>query len=394
MKDRLRVEERVDEILRYALANDDLGGLLSTACEALVEAGVPVWRASLDIPTIDPNARAMAHKWWSDRPLSSEPLPHGPEQEGVFRDSVIFYVMSRGLEAQSWHLERGEGVEEFALLHDLKAQGCTEYSLRLVGFGGDMAVRGVALSLATKRAGGFAPEGLKVADRLVPALALGAYRMSLARTATETLSIYLGPRSAHRVLGGEIRRGEGETIAAAILLVDLRGFTALTEREDALRVVGWLNEHFEAIGDVIAAHGGEILKFVGDGLLAVFPAAADQTPCADCERALRAAVEGQAANRKLNARRILRGEPSLEADAVLHFGEVVYGNVGASRRLDFTVIGRAVNEASRMEPLCAHVASSLVISEAFARRCDTPFRDLGSFALRGIEGRRRVYGPA
>jgi adenylate cyclase len=196
------------------------------------------------------------------------------------------------------------------------------------------------------------------------------------------------------VLGGEIRRGEGETIAAAILLVDLRGFTALTEREDALRVVGWLNEHFEAIGDVIAAHGGEILKFVGDGLLAVFPAAADQTPCADCDRALRAAVEGQAANRKLNARRIQQREPSLEADAVLHFGEVVYGNVGASRRLDFTVIGRAVNEASRMEPLCAEVGSNLVISEAFARRCHTPFRHLGTFALRGIEGTRRIYAPA
>lgn len=146
------------------------------------------------------------------------------------------------------------------------------------------------MSLATTRSGGFTADDLNVADRLVPALALGAFRMSLARTTTETLSIYLGPRSADRVLGGEIRRGEGETIAAAILLLDLRGFTALTEREDALRVVGWLNEHFEAIDDVIAAHGGEILKFVGDGLLAVFPAAADQTPCADCEKALRAAV--------------------------------------------------------------------------------------------------------
>ena len=255
MQDRVLMEERLDGILRYALANDDLAGILRTACEALVEAGLPVWRASLDIPTLDPNARAMAHKWWSDRPLSIEPLPHGPEQESVFRESVIFYVMSRGLETHRWHLERHEGVEEFALLRELKAQGCTDYVLRLVPFGGDMAVRGVALSLATTRSGGFTADDLNVADRLVPALALGAYRMSLGRTATETLSIYLGPRSAHRVLGGEIRRGEGETIAAAILLLDLRGFTALTEREDALRVVGWLNEHFEAIGDVIAAHG-------------------------------------------------------------------------------------------------------------------------------------------
>ena len=95
MQDRVLMEERLDGILRYGLANDDLAGILRTACEALVEAGVPVWRASLDIPTIDPNARAMAHKWWSDRPLSIEPLPHGPEREGVFREIVIYYVMSR-----------------------------------------------------------------------------------------------------------------------------------------------------------------------------------------------------------------------------------------------------------------------------------------------------------
>jgi len=194
------------------------------------------------------------------------------------------------------------------------------------------------------------------------------------------------------VLGGQIRRGEGETIAAAILLVDLRGFTALTEREEPLQVVGWLNEHFEAIGNAIAAHGGEILKFVGDGLLAVFPAASDRTPCADCERALQAAIEGQAANGTLNESRSSRGQPCLDADAVLHFGEVVYGNVGASRRLDFTVIGRAVNEASRMEPLCAELGCNLVISETFARRCGIQLQELGNVALRGIEGRRRVYG--
>jgi adenylate cyclase len=307
---------------------------------------------------------------------------------------VIFHLMSHGLEAHRWRLDRNEGVDQFALLRDLKAQGCTEYVLRLVGFGGEMAIRGVALSLATKRPVGFASEDIEAADKLVPALALSAYRMSLARTATDALSIYLGPRSARRVLGGQIRRGEGETISAAILLVDLRGFTALTEREDPLHVVGWLNQHFEAIADAITSHGGEVLKFVGDGLLAVFPAADDGVPCAECERALSAALEGYAANQTLNASRLASGEPALEADAVLHFGEVVYGNVGASRRLDFTVIGRAVNEASRMEPLCAEIGCNLVVSEAFASRCVTPFREVGTFALRGLQERRRVYTPA
>jgi adenylate cyclase len=142
----------------------------------------------------------------------------------------------------------------------------------------------------------------------------------------------------------------------------------------------------------VTQRGGEILKFLGDGLLAVFPIAdIDRRPCPICEDALRAAEEAVAANCALNESRAARREPGLELDVALHFGEVVYGNVGASRRLDFTVIGRAVNEACRMEAICDQVGRNIVLSEAFARRCPVATIEIGTFALRGIAGDRSIY---
>jgi adenylate cyclase len=386
-------DDLIDWVLRHATAQDDLGALITGVCERLIAAGLPIWRASLDLPTIHPVARAVSHRWWRDRPVTVEMLPHGPGQDGVFQRSVIHHLLSSGLEARRWRLERGEGVAEFDLLRTLQAAGGTDYLLRLVGFGdGSSRVMGVALSIATDRAGGFAKDEIAQINRLIPALGLAAYRVSAARTATDALTVYLGPKTAQRVLAGEIRRGEGERIAAAIFYADLKRFTALSEREDALQVVAWLNEHFEAVGDAVTRRGGEILKFLGDGLLAVFPIAdADRRPCPVCEEALSAAEEAVAANHALNERRALRDEPSLEVDVALHFGEVVYGNVGASRRLDFTVIGRAVNETSRMEALCDRLGRNVVLSEVFARRCSTPTVAVGAFALRGIVGDRVIY---
>ena len=412
MRDTDSGSDLVDWILHYATAHDDLGALLTGVCQRLTAAGVPVWRASLDIPTIDPNSRAVAHKWWRDRPLSIETLPHGPQQEGRFQRSVIYHLLSRGLDARRWRLERDEGVAEFDLFHTLREAGATDYAMHLIGFGEEVqvlrkaaddlanlqfavrrrAITGVALSVATDRPGGFADDELARFERLLPALGLAAYRVSAARTAVDALSVYLGPKTARRVLDGAIQRGEGERMAAALFLADLKRFTALSEREDPLAVVRWLNEHFEAVGDAVSARGGEILKFMGDGLLAVFPVAeAGRRPCPVCDEALGAAEEAVAANRALNERRVAGGEPALDVDVALHFGEVVYGNVGASRRLDFTVIGRAVNEASRMEGLCDRLGRNVILSEAFARRCARPTVAVGSFPLRDIAGDRTIY---
>ena len=264
--------------------------------------------------------------------------------------------------------------------------------MHIVRFGGEIAsaVPGVAIAIATDRPGGFAESDLATFAALMPALGLASYRYMLARVSAAILGVYLGERTARRVLAGEIRRGTGRAIEAAILLADLRGFTSLAGREPSARVVAWLDQHLEAVGEAVAAHDGEVLKFLGDGLLAVFPA--DETATDDaCRRALAAAEQALAATATLNADRRAKGEPELALDVVLHYGEVVYGNVGAARRLDFTVIGPTVNEASRMEALCAELGRALLLSGAFAARCGRAAVSLGRFQLRGCEGEREVF---
>ena len=202
----------IDWILEQGTISDDLGALLTGIGERLLEFGVPVQRASLDLPTIDPSSRAISYKWWRDRPAAVQTLPHGIDQEGVFQRSVVYHLLSTGLEIGRWRLDRGEG-SQFQLLRELRAQGLTDYVLRLAGFGDSTsAVKGVAFSIATDRPGGFSDSALSQASRITPALRLAAYRISAAHTASNALSVYLGSNTARRVLAGEISAAEAREL--------------------------------------------------------------------------------------------------------------------------------------------------------------------------------------
>ncbi|MGH1589001.1 adenylate/guanylate cyclase domain-containing protein [Methylobacterium phyllosphaerae] len=282
--------------------------------------------------------------------------------------------------------------DDLPLLHELHAQGGTDYVLHRFGFAPGTAMVGGMISFATKHASGFTEADLATMEALRPALGLAMAKLNLSQTLRDVLSIYVGRTTGARVLEGQIRRGQGRTIPAAILFADLRGFTALSDRADPLAVVGWLDEHFDALGKPVTQHGGEILKFVGDDLLAIFPVQdAEAQHCSTCGKALDAAVDALRANDKLNDRRRAAGLPELAADLVLHFGEVVYGNVGSDRRLDFTVIGRAVNEESRIEGHCEALGRALLVSDAFAKRCDRPLEMVGTVNLRGLANPQRVW---
>jgi adenylate cyclase len=306
-------------------------------------------------------------------------------------------MLEHGLVAYRWRLDGRPAGDEFPLFAKLRQRGASEFAMRLVLFGeGRTALTGAALAVATDRPGGFADVDLAAVEEVAPALALASYRIGLGRVASGAVSAYLGAGTGRRVLEGAIRRGEGETIAAAIVLADLSGFTALTDREDPRRIVGWLNEHLEAMGDPVLERGGEILKFIGDGLLGVFPVEGGDAAGA-CASALAAATDALRRNNALNARRAAAGAPTLALDVALHFGEVVYGNIGTARRLDFTVIGRAVNEASRLEVLCRTVGRSLLMSESFARELgiDAAGRvvSLGRHGVRDV-GEREIFALA
>ncbi|GEP08421.1 adenylate/guanylate cyclase domain-containing protein [Methylobacterium gnaphalii] len=378
-------------ITERATVSDDGEALLDGVCTALCEAGLPLWRASVSGPTIDPAHRSVGLTWYAQEGMTLTFIPH-EQDEAMWLRSPIFALLESGEHSARYRLEALRNGEAFPILHELRDMGGTDYLLHLVTFAPGLALRGVALSFATREPGGFEEGAVSVIEAILPALGLALSRLSLAHTLREVLGTYVGPVTAGQVLEGNIRRGQGRTVSAAILLADLRGFTALSDRSDPLDMVTWLNEHFDALGDPVTERGGEILKFLGDGFLAAFTVAdVDEVPCSICRQALSAAMDAQAANAALNARRREAGQPEISADLVLHFGEVVYGNVGTGRRLDFTLIGRAVNEASRIEGQCQSLGYPLLISDAFATRCAHTLQEVGTVPLRGLTRPQRLW---
>jgi len=201
-------------------------------------------------------------------------------------------------------------------------------------------------------------------------------------TLTAALEAYLGRRSAARVLAGPLRRGVGETIEAALLFADLRGFTALSESNPPAAVIAALDAWFDRIAGPVHAFGGEVLKFIGDGVLAIFPVVG--SPRAACDAALRAVAAARAGMARLDEARRKEGLPPLPFGVALHLGEMLWGNIGAADRLDFTAIGPAVNLVSRLEGLCRPLDRPVLVSDAFAAATATPLVRLGTHALRGI----------
>ncbi|HKS19260.1 MAG TPA: adenylate/guanylate cyclase domain-containing protein, partial [Bradyrhizobium sp.] len=208
-------------------------------------------------------------------------------------------------------------------------------------------------------------------------------------TLAALLESYLGRRSAARVQAGALRRGSGETIRAALLYADLRGFTAMSEATEPASVIAALDAWFDRIAGAVHAFGGEVLKFIGDGVLAIFPVASG--PADACEAALRAVTAARAGMAHLDAAREREGLPPLPFGAALHLGEILWGNIGAADRLDFTAIGSAVNLVSRLEGLCRPLGRSVLISGAVAAEITAPLVPLGEHAMRGIAAPCAVF---
>jgi adenylate cyclase len=217
-------------------------------------------------------------------------------------------------------------------------------------------------------------------------------RRVLRRIAVDLLDVYVGRNAGERVFEGRIERGHAETIRAAIGFCDLRGFTALSESEPREVVIEALNAWFDCVAAAVDPRGGEILKFLGDGMLVIFALGEDEAGA--CDRALDAALEAVAAVGALNEARAAQGLWPLAFGSALHVGEVAYGNVGSRTRLDFTVIGPAVNHASRLQDLTKQLDRPILLSGDFAARTRRPLAPLGEHRLRGMAAPVPVYAPA
>ncbi len=277
---------------------------------------------------------------------------------------------------------------EFPILEDLKAIGATGYlAIPLENSFGPRST----IAWATNKEYGFNSEDIELLKSISTFFSL-VLETHVNRYVTETLlKIYLGQETGKRVLKGIVQKGNIETIEAVIWYSDLRGFTTLAETTGSSILVGWLNEYFEIISESIEQYHGEILKFIGDAILAVFPVEKDDQRKDICKNVLKAAHEANDALAMLNTKRTKLRIPLLDHGIALHQGVVQYGNIGSLKRLDFTVIGQAVNLASRLEGLCGKTGTQVLVSEKFASYCDDELTLIGTFDLKGISNAQRVY---
>lgn len=384
-----------DWLIRQGLLRADFETLLEGFCTRLVAIGVPLRRGYVSVQTLHPRVRGMGCSWRSDRGIQTELYIHRLTPSADFLESPFKYMLDERLLMLRLRLADGEG-DGFPLLRRFRSEGMSDYLAQVVGFGLDGVAdgrTGVVSSWSTTRPGGFGAWDLAVLEHLQPRLAIALQARLSHDIAVNLLDAYLGAEAGRRILSGEVHRGSLQAISAVILYADLRGFTAVADRWQREVLVEALNAYFDCFMPAITDHGGEVLKLLGDGLLATFPLEG-RDPAEVCERALDAAAEALRCVREHNAGRDGRDGAVMDLDIALHLGDVFFGNVGSADRLDFTLIGPAVNEASRIEALCAQHERSLLISETFARaatRSGDRLVSIGRFALRGVRAAQSLY---
>jgi adenylate cyclase len=362
--------------------------VLGELCQRMVAAGVPISRVGVFVSTLHPDVfgRSFIWKQGSDVAIGEADFTLPDTQE--FQTSPLHEVVRTAKPVRHRLAETPIGFS--IALDDIRGQGVTDYlACPLISTDGSVDT----VSWSTHEPNGFSEADIQNIEKIVPALARVAEVRALRRTATTLLNTYVGPRTGARILAGQIRRGHTDLLHAAIWLSDLRGFTAISDRAPPIIVVDLLNRYFDCQVPAINAHGGEVLKFMGDGLLAIFPVAdGGGDEAAVCRNALAAARQARNAVREL--RYSLLGGPAetVNFGLALHLGNVLYGNIGGSNRLDFTCIGPAVNLAARMEKLTAPLKRTIVASANFAQYAPDDWQDIGEFAVAGFARAQRVFG--
>jgi adenylate cyclase len=361
--------------------------LLSETCQRLIAAGVPLWRVGAFVKTLHPDAFGRSFIWRPGEGVvintAGFDLPESPQ----FARSPLAILYASGHEVR-YRLD-DPGSRRFPFFDDMRKEGVTDYIALPMHFT-DGSTH--ATSWTTKAPDGFADEHLAALRAIIPPFARLGEIFAMRRTAAALLDTYVGNRAGERIWAGQIRRGHAEAMQAAIWLSDLRGFTALSDRLPARAVVDILNQYFDCQVPAIRNYGGEILKFMGDGLLAVFPIAKDGgDPGEVCARVLQAAREARSS---VDAMRYLSSEGTerFHFGVALHIGEILFGNIGGMSRLDFTCIGPAVNLAARLEKIAGKLSRTVVASAAFAGVSKDGWTELGEFPIAGFSKVQRVFG--
>jgi uncharacterized protein (DUF427 family)/class 3 adenylate cyclase len=375
----------LDWLLRDAWEATSSAELLARLARQLLTSGVPVLRMNLLVRTLHPQVMGAGHTWERERDdVETFEVPHRRHDEEIFLSSP-FVPVFEGRGGLRRRLHGPDARLDFPILRELAERGATDYVALPLTFS-DGRIH--ALTLASDAPGGFTTEHLGQLHEILPLVSRLVEVHALHHRARTLLDTYLGSHTGGRVLEGRIRRGDGEEIPAVLWWADLRGSTSLAEAMSRPEYLALLNRFFDCTAGAVIDQGGEVLKFVGDAVMAIFPSG---DPPDAGERALTAAREALHRVAGLAAERG-DAEAPLDLALALHHGDVSYGNVGVPERLDFTVTGPAVNEVARLEGLAKILGRRVIASAPFARLVPGRLVSLGRHALRGVSGEREVFG--
>jgi adenylate cyclase len=371
--------------------------LIRGFCERCRAEGLPVSRAMVFIDTLHPIFEGRGFRWNDAETNESDMFEYGSTEQGeaadAWRSSIFYHMLENGHEELPVDLARG--IASFKFMSDLAEKGHKHVMAYVHRFGeaGTMGQMDCVYSYwAIRRDEGFGAREMEALRDLVPALGLAIKTAAQADIAKTLGRVYLGRDAAEQVLRGRIARGVTERINTVLWFSDLRGSTAISESIDPGEIIPFLNDYAQASIDAIHEAGGEVLKLIGDGVMAMFT----HENLAEARRAaLRAEHRFRRNMKALTARRVAESRPVTTAHVGLHFGEVFYGNIGSDDRLDFTVVGPAVNEVSRIASMCRSVDRELLMSSAFRSGLDAAGRNYlvstGRYALRGIGRAQDLY---
>lgn len=387
-------------LIQQGLENVPVETWLEECCNRLVVAGIPLQRVNITTRAHHPEIGTLSFRW--HRGGQNERLEY-QRQETVgdeYLKSPIFYLISNDLPEIRHRLDDPDLEQNFPIYDELRERGTTEYFATKKTFVKRDTTKdfdplrpeeGMIISMTTDQKGGFTDAQLNGLRDLLSPISL-TIKSSANRTMAEDITAaYMGADASRRVLSGDIRRGSSETISAVIWYFDLQGFTKMTEEIGGEAVIEMLNDYFGEVCELVEAGGGNVLKFMGDGMLAIF----DLNLVKDARAvAVDAAARLPGLFKDINARRAADGRPTTGFTLGLHAGDVLYGNIGGKTRLDFTVIGPAVNTTSRILGMSDALDQTVVISSAVAKPLINSRKDLvslGQYRLRGVRERQELF---
>jgi adenylate cyclase len=391
-KDRERVAgHSVDDVIRWLIEDTGnesfLEDVFANMCANLRQVGIPLKRASLHLLIRHPQWLGAGIEWADgEASVKFQHVDYDVRDRADFIGSPVYEIQEGANEVRE-NLERDPSVgRRHFLYEELRSKGFTEYIAWPLFY---TPKQQHVVTFSTNRAGGFSDEHVRALSKVLPSFALVSEVRLKTRLASRLLQTYVGPHASELILAGATRRGSGTTVHAAIMICDLRDFTRISEKWPRDDVIDLLNQYFDAMSEPIQRHGGEILKFIGDGLLAIFPLD-KPTACADL---LRATAEAHHSLASINSSNLATGRAPLHYGIGAHVGDVMYGNIGSRSRLDFTVIGPAVNMASRLESLTKQLGKTVLVSREFADLvpAECKLEKIGEQRLRGFSDAVEIF---